>query len=446
MSGSKGRSNSKSIRPFLIDTRSQPANAFAVLESSLSSGSIDEPLLDLRSHADQVGAAIRSTLEEIVLAISGTTPRPSHLISRAGLDKTLAGRIIQTVRSPDPLTALARSPAPLGLGIFLRASHAAGVRPESIARAEEAVAQFERFLARFPRGRAGLEAAISGWMPETREQGERAARQAAFKSMSFLLGYQSEVTLGCTILMPSNDPLAVDVAYISAHFGLRRLRLGEPLSMFGTRYYPLEEGQAAKLNPRTLDGRSIEDASCVLDEFCVPSVPRLDIVKTKDQRLFVLPANEPELNEPVSIVIGHYTTASWLRYTTADRREEWQTMLSRCPTRVFLNDTFIHEDIYPGVEPVVTTHLVGMSPLPARERGPGFPLDEVHLSKDAGWIRSDINNIGTGEIPRHPELVASVFDRLGQDPRRYRVHRLRLNYPVMGIVATRWFKLPEPSR
>jgi hypothetical protein len=118
-------------------------------------------------------------------------------------------------------------------------------------------------------------------------------------------------------------------------------------------------------------------------------------------------------------------------------------MMARCPTRVFINDTFIHEDVYPGVEPVITTHIVGVSPLPARERGPSFPLDEVHLSREAGWVRNDIRNIGTGEIPRHPEIIASMFERLGEDPQKYRTHRLRMTHPVSGIVATRWFKLPS---
>jgi hypothetical protein len=137
--------------------------------------------------------------------------------------------------------------------------------------------------------------------------------------MSFILGYQSEVTLGCTILRPSADGDAVDVTYVSGRFGLRRLRVGEPLSAFGTRYYPIAtSGSPNPLNPRTLDGRSIEEASCLLAEFCEPAPPRLEMVRTKDQRLFVLPADVPALNEPISMVIGHMTARSWLRYATTD--------------------------------------------------------------------------------------------------------------------------------
>ncbi len=165
-------------------------------------GSSDDLSLDLREHAELVAGLLRSTLEEVVLAISGPRPRPSHLITRLGLDKTLAGHIIQTLRSTEPLAALSRCPSPVGLEMFLRGAKQAGARVESISRAEDAVARFEGLLSRFPRGRAGLEAAISGWMPEVREQGERAARLAAFNAMSFILGYQSDVTLGCSVLRP----------------------------------------------------------------------------------------------------------------------------------------------------------------------------------------------------------------------------------------------------
>lgn len=403
----------------------------------------DAAIGDLRSHAEMVGASVRAMLEEVVLGISGPKPRPSDLISRTGLDKTIAGRIIQTMRTPDPLGVLLKTPAPNGLRLFVRAAQATKARAATTVRAEETIEGFEQLLARFPQGRAGLEAAISGWMPETRDQGERAARQWAFKSMSFLLGYQSEVTLGCAVLLPSADSRGVDVVYVSGQFGLRRLRVGEPLSLFGIRYYPIGEARDVDPNPRTLDGRSIEEASCLIEEFCEPRTPRMDMVKTKDQRLFVLPSDEPELNEPVSIVLGHRTVATWQRYSTPDRLEEWQTMLARCPTRVFINDTFIHRDIYPGVEPVVTTHMVGMTTLPARERGPSFKLDEVHLGVDAGWVRSDLRDIGTGEIPRYPEIVKMVFDRIGHKLSDFRTHRVRMNYPVAQIAATRWFKLPE---
>jgi hypothetical protein len=439
------RTNTQLGRVVRVDPLRAPVNHHRVQSGENSHGADavrDEPM-DLRSHAEMVGNAVRSSLEAAVLAISGPKPRPAHLIARIGIDKTLAGRILQTVSASDPLMALSRSPSPGGLSIFLQAARDAGTRQDVVDKAASAVHLFETLLERFPPGRSGLDVAISGWTPATREQGERAARQAAFKSMSYILGYQSEVTLVCSLLKPSADGNLVDVVYVGGQFGLRRLRAGEPLSVFGIRYYPVGDSKQINQNATTLDGRPVDQNSCLLSEFCDPHDARLEMVQTKDQRLFVLPVDEPVVNEPVSIVIGHMTKGSWRRYASDDRREEWATSLTRCPTRVAISDVFIHEDVYPGVEPVVTTHAAGVSPLPARERGPTFPLDEVHLSKEVGWVNRDVSNIGTGEIPRYPEIVASMFERLGEDPRKYRTHRTRSNYPVSGIVTTRWFKLPE---
>jgi hypothetical protein len=433
--------------PVVIDLPDGIANAARVPadQSEIAAGESGTGggMPDLRAHVEMVGTQLRTSLEEAVLAISGPSPRPNHLITRAGLDKTLAGRIMQTVRSPDALGAVTRCPAPNGLGIFVRAAQAAGVDARSIERVARAVTSFEELLARFPRGRSGLEAAVSGWMPEAREQGEKTARQSVFKGMAFLFGYQSEATLGLSMLKPSADGNAVDVAMVNGQYGLRRLRQGEPLSISGVRYYAKGATGSLDLNPRTLDGGPMEGTACLLNEFCVPGAPPLDVVKTRDQRLFVLPAGEPEVNSPITLVLGHTQAASWRRYSSPDLKEEWQTILARCPTRVLINDTFIRDDVYQGVEPVVTTHIVGMSPLPARERGPTFPLDEVHLNVESGWVAGGIASIGTGDVPRHAELALEVFRRLGEDPARYRIHRLRMQYPVTGIAATRWFPLRE---
>lgn len=430
-----------------VDTYPPSANAFHVSQDLTSlhhtAAVDDDRALDVRSHAERVGAILRSALEEVVHSISGPTPRPAHLITRVGLDKTIAGRIIQTIRAPDALSALMRCPASNGLGIFIRAAKLAGTRAESIAKAEEAIASLERLLTRFPRGRTGLDAAISGWIPEAREQGERIARQSAFKAMSFIFGHQSEATLASTFLKPSADGQKLDVAFVGGQFGLRRLRVGEPFSVFGRRLFPQVETGASNMNPTTLDGHPVGDAPSLLDEFCIPNAPKLELVKTKDQILFVLPADFPEINEPISLVLAHAQASNWCRFASPKRREEWLSVLVRCPTRVLINDTFIRDDVYPGVEPIVTTHIVGMTPLPASERDPAFPLDEVHLKIESGWIDGHMRDIGTGDIPRYPELISDVFRRTGEDPRRYRIHRLRMHYPVYGIGATRWFKLPE---
>lgn len=404
----------------------------------------------LREQAERAGSALRAALEALVLEIVGATPRPGRLISETGLDKSLAGRIIRTARSPNPLAVLLHTPAASGLGMFMDAAKRTTGSATSLERLQRAIGEYEQLLARFPSGRTGLEAAISGWMPETREQGERAARQSVFNAMSYLFGHQSDATLGMTILVPNVDGRTLDVTMVNGQFGLRRLREGEAMTVFGMRYYPLAQAGAGTPNPTTVEGQSIEIESCVMEEFCTPTPPALRLVKNGDQRMFVLPAGEPELNHPMTVVSAYKQTAAWQRYATAARSEEWQTIMTRRPTRVLINDTFIHADVFPDVEPVITTHMAGLSPLPARELGSGYALDEIQLSLEAGWVgakgKCDLRNLGTGDVPRHPEIAEAVFARLGQDPAKFRVHRLRIAYPVPSIAATRWFKLPQPPQ
>lgn len=138
---------------------------------------------------------------------------------------------------------------------------------------------------------------------ESREQGERAARQSVFNAMSFLFGHQTEAALGCAILRPNPDGRTLDITLVNGQIGLRRLREGEAMTVFGIRSYPLGEAGAASLFHTTLDGRSIEDASRVLDEFCVPRAPELKLVRSNEQRLFVLPAGTPNLDDGLHGVI-----------------------------------------------------------------------------------------------------------------------------------------------
>ena len=78
---------------------------------------------------------------------------------------------------------------------------------------------------------------------------------------------------------------------------------------------------------------------------------------SEDRRLFVLAADEPSVNVPATIVMAQRIRNAWRRYADAQRKEERHTMVPRSPTRVFIADVFMRDDVYPGCEPVVTTHM-----------------------------------------------------------------------------------------
>lgn len=62
----------------------------------------------------------------------------------------------------------------------------------------------------------------------------------------------------------------------------------------------------------------------------------------------------------------------------------------------------------------------------------------------AAWDHGrGIDRFRCEEIPRYPELLASMLERLGQDGRRFRAYRCRIAYPFYGSQACMLFTPPD---
>jgi len=51
--------------------------------------------------------------------------------------------------------------------------------------------------------------------------------------------------------------------------------------------------------------------------------------------------------------------------------------------------------------------------------------------------------IHLSDLPRYPEMIAQVCDRLGWDVSQFDVYRCRIEYPIMTSLAAIWFPMPE---
>jgi hypothetical protein len=182
----------------------------------------------------------------------------------------------------------------------------------------------EAFLGQFGGGRAGLDAAISGWLPRTRLQGEREARRWAFKSMSFLLGRYSDASIGAMILHPSTDGRTCDIAHVLGTVGLRRLRVGESVALLGSGA-PRRTCLKRPVRCRKLwtGERAEEGTEYPLRDYCIGPAVRLSCVDIEqDQRLFVLDPDEPSINLPATVITAQLIRNSWRRYADGGNPEE----------------------------------------------------------------------------------------------------------------------------
>lgn len=403
------------------------------------------PIVDspLKERVQSIAAELRATLERVVLACAGPMPRPTKLVQLTGIDKTLAGRILRAARATTPLETLHVVPAPQGLQIFLRAAVQRGLDPALQRQAENSIYRFEQLLDEFAGSRGALDAALAGWLPETRARGERDARQAVFKAMSYLLGYHADATVSSLIVQPAADGKTCDVIHLGGKFGLRRLRGGAQLALCGTRSTPPADCPA--LPPmQTIDGvaETHDPARFLLEKYCSQPLPHMSVLKAENRFILALGEHEPPVNTPVTITHAYVSRNSWGRYRSPQEPYTWYSVCQRIPCRALLSDIFLHEDVYPGVEPTVTQWVQGITSSPELHLQGLGRLDEVDLSYETRLLEANPALLGTGEIPRYPELIEEAFQRMGWDAKRFRAHRLWVVYPLPSITITRWFALP----
>lgn len=392
-----------------------------------------------------VSIALQDAVAPIIDELVGPSQRAAALARRLHIDKSLCGRVLRSIKATDPFEVIHEAPAPYGLRIFLGAAVQAGIGPALRGKAEESITQFESLIQAFPDGRAALEAAISDHVPEVRNRNERAAKQAVYKSMSYLMGYQAEESLHASILSPNDDGWTVDSLHISGLIRLRRLRGQAPINLFGIRNYETQPGATSWME--TVDGkREVASASeYLLADYCDRPLPELMVFQEGELLHTALSASSLPLNAPVTLINGWISRRASLRYR-GERTHEWHAGLVRIPARLRVQDYFIHEDVFPGGIPEVQARMHGLVVDRVRRTGEAERLDEIAVS-------TPVANLGTGidapelrnqAMPRYRSMLRDVFERAGLDPARYRAYRCTVVYPVPFVSLTAWFSLPEP--
>ena len=168
-----------------------------------------------------MAGGLRQSFVPVVEAVGGPAARPGRLAQLLVLDKSLSSRLLRAIRSDDPFELIHTVPSPNGLRILLDAAASRKVDQELIKGAERSVEEFQMLLDEIPGGRSTLDAAVSSVSPQVRERNERASRQAVYKAMSNLMGYQCDSLTSTLIMWPATDKQFVDCAQISAKCGLQ---------------------------------------------------------------------------------------------------------------------------------------------------------------------------------------------------------------------------------
>ncbi len=396
----------------------------------------------LSTSIETCAVSLRETLTEISLKLSGDPPRPTRLVRAIGLDKSLASRIIRCVRSGSDVEFMHMLPSPSGLRIF--ADRAGNSVDKKLVRSLLAAAdEYQELIDTTPGGRDGIDAWLSETSRLVREKREHSARQASFKSMSFLLGHYSETLLSSLFLVPSEDGKHVDGVEIHRRLSLTRLKPNMPMALLSVYAPPEETPQDGTTWMGSIDGGrgngSADDF--ILSKFSSKPIPSLEVVEEGPLTTFVLPGN-PDVDAPSQVCSAFRIHNGWELKPTGDMLPERGYML-HIPSRALVREIFIAEELYQGAIPQLLFRITPPGGGPTR---PGAdPLKHYSTIDLAASIEQIPEGPGGYEIsgvPGHRSTVEYVLERSGLSGVEFRGWRCRIPYPVPLTEMIWRLKLP----
>ncbi len=428
-----------------MDPQAAKESPVAIAEESGATACRAGPVL-LQDRIRQVATSLRNAFEAVVDAIEGRPNRPVALARALGVDKNLAGRVLAAIKEGDPFAVAHRLPAPQGLRLFLTASAKRKVPPETLSKAEEAVGEFEKLITREAGDRDALDAMISGWMPEMRALGERSRKQAVFKAMSYLLGYQADAKLAATIVQPSEGSEdTCDELTLFGCRGLHRLRPGAPVMVaaMGTR---TPEATPTDGNScfETLTGDHIA-GHYLLKQFSTSPLTQLAVREEGDTIRFMLGDGGLGPDEGATLVFADTAQGTFARYRAPDLLEESFAAIQWMPCRVLVRDVFLRDDVWPGSHPKLTSNMLRPGdPMPQGRTSD--IVDRLDVSETIQYLGKGTTGIHTTDVPGYGAMVNYLFDKLGWPRERFQGYRLHVRYPIPYMCYTMWFDLPrKPS-
>ena len=377
---------------------------------------------------ERIATELRACLTPLVHGLAGEPPRPMRLTQEPGLDKSLASRLVQAVRTQSSHDFLHTVPSPNGLRILIQ--HARGLADNSLLRdLEGAVMRFESLLDALPGGRQTLDAQMGEASSAIRERREQIARQASFKAQSFLFGHFCETLTTSLFVMPCAEPGRVDVIEVQRRIGLQRSAASVPLPLLSVNTEKPGSSLAPQMLPLALDEPSTDPAAYLVAEGCSEPLPDLEVRSEGATTILVL---RPGHASPMP---ARVTTAfRVLRADTVAHAESWsilRTYMLHTPCRTLVRDIYLADGLWPDARPEVGFYLPGPSGTPPVVIEPGTPhLRRVNLTARIEQLPPGARGLELEGVPDHRAAIEASLARGNVDATTFRGWRCRMGYPV----------------
>ncbi len=385
--------------------------------------------------------ALRAALIELYAGVGADPGSPQDVARKFGLNKTLTWTVSKVIGSTDPIATLPDVPGPSALKGLLAAMQRRGASAAAVNRVRMAAKTLSDLVELHVGDRATLALVVDGRGPE-REDHLELSRRLAFQGNSGLWGVQAGVRL-MTVLMAPNagDPDRIDMAIVRGYIGFRRLRSDVRWPIFQLRGWGGEPMTRPWQPLESLpDGR---DGLPLLQRFSTIAASELEAVKTPEGIDYMLTPGPIGNSGAIDCFVSDCARSAAGKYRTErDTTGEFGATIS-APTKRLIFDLLAHESLDFALTPEVRA-FGGVFMERSEEQVPEGKLP-IPVPQNVAPLPGRPPVVATPSVPRYPEIVSFVQERMGWNPADFRGCRLDLSYPPMGSTVLLRFKLPPPS-
>ncbi|MHC5007435.1 MAG: hypothetical protein ACYTGF_08780 [Planctomycetota bacterium] len=397
---------------------------------------------DALDHAFQ---KIRGAFTELLGSVNADPTRPQDLARRFGLNKNLAWKVSKIISATEPHAAVPNIPGAGGVKTLLKALAAGGASPKAVEAVRSAVRHFDEMVASHVGDRSTLRLVLSSQAPHKVQQEHlENTRKMAFQGNSSIWGIQAHVRLASFFIAPNpDDESSIDTASMGGLLDVRRLRPDASVPFFMRFAFNDDGTLRSGPSPESIDpAGGAADPLMLIQEFCSTPIPEFRAITSGSYMRYQLPPGPIGNPGRNTWIYGEYTRRFASIYRDAVNTVGEHAVPIQMPIEWLLCDLQVHRKLAFALRPrVVAYSQFATGPAPIEDVG----CDQLPLAESIQSIGSAPPIVATPLVPRYPEMVQRVYDRLGWQPEEFHGFRFVMKYPPMPSSIVVQHDLAEQS-
>ena len=382
------------------------------------------------ARAERLAARLQAELRAIVGSFPAHARGASGMARHIGVVRNTCQRVVSVLQESSPSAqTLVSLPGVRGLEQFLEGAERAGAEASQVELARAAVLEFERFIKENAGSQSKLGERLSAPGAGAGEDGlcGLAARASLYQSAVHVTGRSCQVAISIEAYRPTpGDDASIERAVVNGMIQTSVTPGGMPASILAGD--TLDPDQEPQPDPVSLDNEPTRGAapSTILSAFSTTPLP---LVTTRGSGSQLIQVVDPERVAPGAL----FDIVTARRFVHPSANPDGSPALDsvwslvNCPSQRLLFDVYFHRDMERRFRPAVEAQLW----YPNLES----PAGARWLTRFPAQPKLQLLGVGIGAAaspfyPRHAELTAHLFERMGWEPGEMVGFRCEVEYPI----------------